>query len=85
MVLDKTGTITRGTPSLTDVLTVDGHDEDELLRLVASAETETETEHPLATAIVTGARDRGLDLARVTTFDSVTGKACAPSSTGAKS
>jgi Cu+-exporting ATPase len=72
VVLDKTGTITRGKPSLTDVVPVGGQDESELLRLVASAEVDSE--HPLATAIVAGAKDRGLDLARVTTFDSVTGK-----------
>ena len=72
VVLDKTGTITRGKPSLTDVVPVGGQDEAELLRLVASAEVDSE--HPLATAIVAGAKDRGLGLARVTTFDSVTGK-----------
>ncbi len=72
VVLDKTGTITRGKPSLTDVVPVGGHDETELLRLVAAAEVDSE--HPLAAAIVAGARDRGLDLPRVTTFDSVTGK-----------
>jgi Cu+-exporting ATPase len=72
VVLDKTGTITRGKPSLTDVVPVGGQDEMELLRLVASAEVDSE--HPLAAAIVGGAKERGLDLARVTTFDSVTGK-----------
>ncbi len=72
IVLDKTGTITRGEPALTDILTAGTLGEDELLRLVASAEQSSE--HPLAQAIVTGARDRGLDLAEVTEFDSVTGK-----------
>ncbi|MEX2290549.1 MAG: heavy metal translocating P-type ATPase [Mycobacteriales bacterium] len=72
VVLDKTGTITRGKPSLTDIVPVGGQDEMELLRLVASAEVDSE--HPLAAAIVGGAKERGLDLARVTTFDSVTGK-----------
>ncbi len=72
VVLDKTGTITAGKPSLTDVVVVGGQDRDELLRLVASAETDSE--HPLATAIVNGAREQGLRLSRVTTFDSVTGK-----------
>ena len=72
IVLDKTGTITRGKPALTDVVGVGGQDERELLRLVASAEVDSE--HPLAGAIVDGARDSGLDLARVSTFDSVTGK-----------
>ena len=71
-MLDKTGTITRGEPALTDVLVSDGFDENELLRLVASAEQSSE--HPLAEAIVTGARDRGLELVDPTGFDSVTGK-----------
>jgi Cu+-exporting ATPase len=72
VVLDKTGTITRGKPSLTDVVPVGGQDENELLRLVASAEVDSE--HPLAAAIVTGAKDRELELGRVQTFDSITGK-----------
>jgi len=72
IVLDKTGTITRGEPALTDVLTASGIEEDELLRLVASAEQSSE--HPLAQAIVTGARDRGLDLVAPSQFDSITGK-----------
>ncbi|MBA2237650.1 MAG: copper-translocating P-type ATPase, partial [Lysobacter sp.] len=72
VVLDKTGTITRGKPSLTDVVAVGSQDETELLRLVASAEVDSE--HPLATAIVAGAKERQVDLARVTTFDSITGK-----------
>jgi Cu+-exporting ATPase len=59
-VLDKTGTITRGKPALTGVTVVDGWTEDELLRLVAAAETGSE--HPVAHAIVTAARDRGLTL-----------------------
>ncbi len=72
VVLDKTGTITAGKPSLTDVVPVGGQDRAELLRLVGSAEVDSE--HPLAGAIVAGAREQGLDLSPVTTFDSVTGK-----------
>ncbi|MGB0435686.1 MAG: heavy metal translocating P-type ATPase [Mycobacterium sp.] len=72
IVLDKTGTITRGEPALTDVLAAGTLSEDQLLRLVASAEQSSE--HPLAQAIVNGARDRGLALADTTEFDSVTGK-----------
>ncbi|WNB84755.1 heavy metal translocating P-type ATPase [Cellulomonas sp. ATA003] len=72
IVLDKTGTITAGKPALTDVLALNGHGEDELLRLVASAESSSE--HPLAQAIVHGARDRGLHLAEADHFESVTGK-----------
>jgi P-type Cu+ transporter len=72
IVLDKTGTITQGKPALTDVVVVGGLDENELVRLVASAERNSE--HPLADAIVSGARDRALDLSEPTRFDSITGK-----------
>ena len=72
VVLDKTGTITKGAPELTDVLVADGFTEEEVLRLVASVECSSE--HPLAAAIVRGAKARGLDLAEPTEFDSVTGQ-----------
>ena len=72
IVLDKTGTITKGAPALTDVLVVDGFVEDELLSLAASVEKLSE--HPLAAAIVKGAKERGLDLIEPTEFDSVTGQ-----------
>ncbi len=72
LVLDKTGTITKGQPSLTDVVAVDGVAEDELLRLVASAERSSE--HPLGQAIIQGAKDRGLEMAEPSEFQSVTGK-----------
>ena len=72
LVLDKTGTITKGQPSLTDVVAVDDVAEDELLRLVASAEHSSE--HPLGQAIIQGARERGLELAEPSEFQSVTGK-----------
>ncbi|CCG02304.1 heavy metal translocating P-type ATPase [Blastococcus saxobsidens] len=71
VVLDKTGTITQGKPALTDVTVVDGWTSDELLRLVAAAETGSE--HPVAQAIVTAARDRGLTLPPVDSFDSIPG------------
>jgi Cu+-exporting ATPase len=71
VVLDKTGTITRGKPALIGVTPVDGWTEDALLRLVAAAETGSE--HPVAHAIVTAARDRGLTLPAVEGFDSVPG------------
>jgi P-type Cu+ transporter len=71
VVLDKTGTITQGKPALTDVTLVEGWTSDELLRLVAAAETGSE--HPVAQAIVTAARDRGLTLPRVDSFNSVPG------------
>ncbi|MBX0300484.1 heavy metal translocating P-type ATPase [Cryobacterium sp. 1639] len=72
VVLDKTGTITNGTPVLTDVLPASGFDANELLALIAAAERDSE--HPLAAAIVTGAQDRGLDVPRASTFESITGQ-----------
>jgi Cu+-exporting ATPase len=72
VVLDKTGTITRGQPSLTDIVVTGELGESELLRLVASAERSSE--HPLGEAIVRGATDRGLELAEPVDFESVTGK-----------
>ena len=60
LILDKTGTITRGEPALTDVVTAEGSDETEVLRLAASLERGSE--HPLGEAIVKGAEDRGIDL-----------------------
>ena len=71
IVLDKTGTITKGAPALTDVVVADGFDEKTLLRLVASAERSSE--HPLASAIVAGAEARGIALGEPSGFDSVTG------------
>ena len=72
VVLDKTGTITRGAPALTDVITADGIAEEELLRLAGSAERPSE--HPLASAVVAGARSRELILAQPQSFESITGK-----------
>ena len=72
IVLDKTGTITNGTPVLTDVLPAPGLGSDLLLSMVASVERSSE--HPLARAIVAGAEERGLELPDVTAFDSVTGQ-----------
>jgi Cu+-exporting ATPase len=60
VLLDKTGTITKGKPELTDVIPVAGRQVDELLRLVAEAEQGSE--HPLASAIVQGAKAKGLAL-----------------------
>jgi Cu+-exporting ATPase len=60
VLLDKTGTITKGRPELTDVITTPGKSGEEMLRLVAGAEQGSE--HPLAAAIVEGARSRGLTL-----------------------
>ena len=72
IVLDKTGTITRGAPALTDVLPSGGITEGELLRLAASAERSSE--HPLAGAVLDGARSRQIALADPSAFDSVTGR-----------
>jgi Cu+-exporting ATPase len=72
VILDKTGTITRGTPALTDVRPVAAFHEHEVLALVAALEQSSE--HPLAAAIVKGAHDRGLHLDEVVSFDSITGE-----------
>ncbi len=72
VILDKTGTITTGKPALTDVVSVGDVPEEELLRLVASADLRSE--HPLAQAIVQGAIDRGITVTEPQEFDSVTGK-----------
>jgi Cu+-exporting ATPase len=74
IVLDKTGTITRGKPVVTDVVLADGFagSRDELLALAAAAEQGSE--HPLGEAIVERARESGLALAPVEAFESVTGR-----------
>jgi len=71
ILLDKTGTITQGKPALTDVRALPGTTETDLVRLVASAERRSE--HPLAAAIVEGAKTRGLTLAEPTTFKAIVG------------
>ncbi|MBO6521989.1 MAG: cadmium-translocating P-type ATPase [Rhodospirillales bacterium] len=72
LIVDKTGTLTEGKPKLVAVEAEDGHDEGDVLRLAASLERGSE--HPLAEAIVAGARDRGVELADASDFDAVTGK-----------
>jgi Cu2+-exporting ATPase len=71
IVLDKTGTLTEGKPALTDIFTAGGTDQNDLLRLVASAERGSE--HPLAEAIVAGAQERKLTLADAAQFESIAG------------
>lgn len=71
IVLDKTGTITRGQPELNDVVPAAGWNEQDLLRLAGSAERSSE--HPLAEAVVAGARERGLDLPEASAFEAVPG------------
>jgi Cu+-exporting ATPase len=70
VVMDKTGTLTKGEPSVTDVVAVDGP-EDDVLRLAAAAEKNSE--HPLGDAIVQGAAAKGLTVADVNEFDSIPG------------
>jgi Cu+-exporting ATPase len=72
LVVDKTGTLTEGRPKLVTVEPRGGFDDAGLLRLVASLENVSE--HPLAAAIVGGARERNLTLAEVRDFESATGK-----------
>ncbi|MBI5006049.1 MAG: heavy metal translocating P-type ATPase [Nitrosomonadales bacterium] len=72
LVVDKTGTLTEGKPKLTSVIPLNGFDESEVLRLGASLERASE--HPLAAAIVKGAQDKGVPLATVSDFRSITGK-----------
>jgi Cu+-exporting ATPase len=71
LVVDKTGTLTEGKPRLVDVLAADGVDEQDLLRLAASLEQSSE--HPLAEAIVEGAKAKDIKLSKVGDFRSTTG------------
>ena len=71
VIFDKTGTLTEGKPALTDLVPAPGVEEVELLRLAARADQPSQ--HPLAEAIVAGARDRGLDVRPPEAFDSVPG------------
>jgi Cu+-exporting ATPase len=72
IVVDKTGTLTEGKPALTEVVAADGFTEADVLRLAAAIEQGSE--HPLAAAIVAGARQRGVDIPRASDFESMTGK-----------
>jgi Cu+-exporting ATPase len=71
IVLDKTGTITHGRPALTDVIAATGSSEDEVLSLAGAVEQSSE--HPLAQAIVDGARERGIQLREPERFEAVPG------------
>ncbi|HMA38265.1 MAG TPA: copper-translocating P-type ATPase, partial [Chloroflexia bacterium] len=75
IVLDKTGTLTRGKPAVTDVIPAAGMTEPELLRLAASAERGSE--HPLGEAIVTRATELGLALGATTAFEALPGQGLA--------
>ena len=72
IVLDKTGTITVGKPSLTDLLPLSDFNRSDLLQLIASAEQHSE--HPLAQAILEAAEEEGLDLLPVSYFEAIVGR-----------
>ncbi len=72
LVVDKTGTLTEGKPKLIETLAVNGFDQNEILRFAASLEKASE--HPLAEAIINGAKDQNISLGEVTDFNSITGK-----------
>jgi len=72
IIVDKTGTLTEGAPAVTDVIALGDYSEDEILAIAAAVETGSE--HPLAEAIVTGAKDRGLTIPDIEGFEAVTGK-----------
>ncbi len=80
VVLDKTGTLTRGEPAVTDVISTNGLTQKELLRLSASAERGSE--HPLGEAIVRAAKERGLELAEAEGFRATSGGGVAASVEG---
>lgn len=71
IALDKTGTLTKGRPELTDLVPAEGFDYDEVLALVAAVETRSE--HPIAEAIVAAAKQRGLKIAAIEAFDATPG------------
>src|SRR5688500_7595629 len=72
LVVDKTGTLTEGKPRLAHVKALQGFTDVDVLRLAASLEQASE--HPLAAAIVGGARERGITVPRATEFESITGR-----------
>ncbi|WP_277347469.1 copper-translocating P-type ATPase [Wenzhouxiangella sp. XN79A] len=72
LVVDKTGTLTEGRPKLTEVVAADGFDDATVLQIAAALERGSE--HPLAEAIVEGARERELERLEVEDFDSITGQ-----------
>ena len=72
LVVDKTGTLTEGRPALVSVIAAAAFHDDEIVRLAASLERGSE--HPLASAILAGAHERGLDLTSIDNFHSLTGR-----------
>lgn len=71
VILDKTGTVTKGEPALTDVSIAEEFEESEILQLAASAENQSE--HPLAQAIVSGVKEKGIELIEATNFKALPG------------
>lgn len=71
IILDKTGTVTNGKPTLTDVIVADGFEEKEILKLVGAAEKNSE--HPLAEAIEEGIKEKGIDIPSSETFEAIPG------------
>lgn len=71
IALDKTGTLTKGRPELTDLVPAEGFDYDEVLALVAAVETRSE--HPIAEAIVAAAKQRDIKIAAIEAFDATPG------------
>ncbi|TVZ37451.1 Cu+-exporting ATPase [Alteromonadaceae bacterium 2753L.S.0a.02] len=82
MVLDKTGTITEGSPTVSHIVASDSITENELLQLASSVEAGSE--HPLATAIVESAQARGLDIAASSEFEALSGQGVTAQVSGAK-
>ena len=72
LIIDKTGTLTEGKPTLTDVVAINGFDENEILGFAGSLEAGSE--HPLAEAIVEGGNERGAAIVKAQSFEAVTGK-----------
>jgi len=71
VVLDKTGTVTKGEPALTDISVAGGFIEEEVLQLIGTAENQSE--HPLAQAIVNGVKEKGIALLETTDFEALPG------------
>ncbi|MFF5372593.1 heavy metal translocating P-type ATPase [Streptomyces sp. NPDC013187] len=84
VALDKTGTLTEGTPHVTDIRPLDGSGLDEHTLLTLAAATEHPSEHPLARAVVDAARGRGLDVPAVEDFTSTPGLGVTATVHGAK-
>ncbi|MGB7206412.1 MAG: heavy metal translocating P-type ATPase [Anderseniella sp.] len=80
LIVDKTGTLTEGKPALTDMVLFDTSTEADTLSMVRGLEAASE--HPLAEAIVTGLAKRGIEAARITDFEAITGKGVSGKSSG---